>query len=261
MTRHEYPDLPGFLDRTSTPAAASAPAPESAAEPEVEVAVEPEPVGAVKPEPKTKTKPEPAPNLPACSTATTVSTDDLTILAGKIKAAHAAVGTALQCALDAGLMLIRAKKLVAHGEWLPWIENHCGISARTAQAYMQLAKKVGHLITPDEDKPLVHRHHFPMRNSSAHLSVRAAVKKVAKPKPAKTKPAKTKPAAIDVDVVTDIADVKVVTEMEGAGDDPVVEQFCLEWARSPLKQLFESATDAQRAVILAFINRPEAIRR
>jgi hypothetical protein len=234
-------DLPDFLRRTPAPVA----------EPTVEVEVESE----VEVE-------QPRDLLPALPTASTVSTDDLTILADRIKAAHAAVGTALQHALDAGCALLKAKRLVPHGGWLPWIEDHCGISVRTAQAYMRLANEDEQLIAPDEDQ---------IRSSVAHLSVRAAVKKVAKPKP--TKKAKTKPAAIDVVVsnntgvtddvefITDIADVKVVTEVAEvvtvviADDDPVVEDFCQQWARSKLKQLFESATDDQRAAILAFVNR------
>ncbi len=38
-------------------------------------------------------------------------------------------------------MLIEAKALVKHGEWLPWLKEHCTISERTAQLYMRCAKQ------------------------------------------------------------------------------------------------------------------------
>jgi hypothetical protein len=44
-------------------------------------------------------------------------------------------------AIAAGHALIEAKALVAHGEWLAWVKEHCGFSERTAQIYMRLAEK------------------------------------------------------------------------------------------------------------------------
>jgi hypothetical protein len=38
-----------------------------------------------------------------------------------------------------------------------------------------------------------------------------------------------------------------------ADDDPVVEDFAQEWARSKVKQMFEAATTAQRVAIISFI--------
>src|SRR5262249_8380321 len=111
-----------------------------------------------------------------------VSADDLTILANKIKAAHAAVGTALQHAVEAGHLLIRAKRLIPHGGWSPWVRENCALSERTARAYMQLASNVGDLVESEdsggEDEP--------NRQRVAGLSVRRAAKKLAKPKASKS---------------------------------------------------------------------------
>jgi protein gp37 len=43
-------------------------------------------------------------------------------------------------AADAGRKLIEAKAIVGHGQWLPWLKDHVGISERTAQDYMALAR-------------------------------------------------------------------------------------------------------------------------
>jgi hypothetical protein len=39
----------------------------------------------------------------------------------------------------AGELLIEAKALVGHGQWLPWLREHCDMPERTAQLYMRLA--------------------------------------------------------------------------------------------------------------------------
>lgn len=47
---------------------------------------------------------------------------------------------AVQAAIACGQNLIAAKKMVKHGEWLPWLVHHCkGIGERTAEKYMKLA--------------------------------------------------------------------------------------------------------------------------
>jgi len=67
----------------------------------------------------------------------------LPILAAQIKTAHQAATIATQSALDhardAGAKLIEAKTLLDHGQWLPWLRE-AGVSARTAQKYMRLAR-------------------------------------------------------------------------------------------------------------------------
>jgi hypothetical protein len=72
-----------------------------------------------------------------------IGSDDLTALAGRIKAAHTAVLEAskgvVQKAIAAGSALREAKGKLRHGEWLPWLQDHCNLSGRTAHRYMQLA--------------------------------------------------------------------------------------------------------------------------
>jgi Protein of unknown function (DUF3102) len=84
-------------------------------------------------------RPEPTPKAETSTPAPTL--DDL---ARVIKAEHQAVARAnrevLTRAMRAGDLLIRAKEKMAHGEWLPWLKDHCEVSERAAQLYMQLAK-------------------------------------------------------------------------------------------------------------------------
>ena len=65
-------------------------------------------------------------------------------LAQAIKDEHSAVKDAASQAVAraqaAGRLLLTAKKQVAHGEWLPWLRDHCDMSKRTAQNYMRLAR-------------------------------------------------------------------------------------------------------------------------
>jgi N6-adenosine-specific RNA methylase IME4 len=48
-------------------------------------------------------------------------------------------GCGLQHALTAGRLLLEAKAQLDHGEWLPWLRDHCRIPERTAQLYMRCA--------------------------------------------------------------------------------------------------------------------------
>jgi hypothetical protein len=65
-------------------------------------------------------------------------------LAARIKVEHTAIADALKDSLRhaivAGELLIEAKAQVLHGQWLPWLKDHCCISERTAQLYMRVAK-------------------------------------------------------------------------------------------------------------------------
>jgi len=65
-------------------------------------------------------------------------------LAHRIQVEHRAVSVSLKESLRhsiaAGELLIEAKEQVKHGEWLPWLRDHCTISERTAQLYMRCAK-------------------------------------------------------------------------------------------------------------------------
>jgi hypothetical protein len=67
-------------------------------------------------------------------------------LAARIRTAHDAVrrslGDALRHATEAGRLLLEAKSAVGHGGWLPWLKENCGLSERTAQVYMRLAREL-----------------------------------------------------------------------------------------------------------------------
>ena len=84
--------------------------------------------------------------------------DSLTGLADQINAEHRqaeeAMNGGLQHALRAGKLLLKAKGLCAHGEWLPWLEQNFAGSTRTAQCYIGVerwsqiegnAQRVAHL--------------------------------------------------------------------------------------------------------------------
>ena len=75
---------------------------------------------------------------------TLVSTNRLQVLAHEIRAAHEAVKeaqrTAVAKARDAGLMLIEAKRLIGHGNWMRWLADNVAISDRSVRAYMQIAQ-------------------------------------------------------------------------------------------------------------------------
>ena len=48
----------------------------------------------------------------------------------------------LRCGVEIGKRLIEAKKILKHGEWLPWL-NEQGINSRTAAHYMKLFREYG----------------------------------------------------------------------------------------------------------------------
>ncbi len=68
----------------------------------------------------------------------------LPILAETVRRAHAgtmdAAKTAAAYAIEAGTALIEAKALLKHGQWLPWLKEHCHLSERTAQLYMKIVR-------------------------------------------------------------------------------------------------------------------------
>ena len=55
---------------------------------------------------------------------------------------EAAMQSGLQHALQAGRLLIEAKKLCPHGAWLTWIRDNFEGSSRTAQSYMQIVDRL-----------------------------------------------------------------------------------------------------------------------
>jgi hypothetical protein len=78
-------------------------------------------------------------------------------------------GAAIEHARKAGELLLHAKESAAHGAWLIWLSaNVPGISARTAQGYMRLARHC--LADPTKAQRV------------AHLSLRAALAALSEPK-------------------------------------------------------------------------------
>ena len=72
--------------------------------------------------------------------------DALVSLVAEINSAHDAVCAALSAGLvharRAGELLLRAKATLEHGDWLPWLTEHCpAIRERTAQGYMRVARE------------------------------------------------------------------------------------------------------------------------
>src|SRR5262245_30830655 len=73
-----------------------------------------------------------------------VQSNSLPDLAFRIRAEHEAAADGYkrgaEHAMNCGDLLIEAKAKVPHGQWLPWLSEHCSISERTAQLYMRLAR-------------------------------------------------------------------------------------------------------------------------
>lgn len=67
-------------------------------------------------------------------------------LAEQINAAHndceRAMNSGLQRGVDAGQLLLKAKRLCTHGEWMPWVTANCRFPLRTVQLYMRIAREV-----------------------------------------------------------------------------------------------------------------------
>lgn len=56
------------------------------------------------------------------------------------ESAREAASASLRHGVEAGERLIEAKALLKHGQWLPWLKEHCKVSDRTARLYMRLAR-------------------------------------------------------------------------------------------------------------------------
>jgi N6-adenosine-specific RNA methylase IME4 len=71
--------------------------------------------------------------------------NSLADLAARIRAEHEATTIAMQRGLEhairAGDLLLEAKAQLKHGQWLPWLTEHCSMSERTAQLYMRVAER------------------------------------------------------------------------------------------------------------------------
>ncbi len=84
--------------------------------------------------------------------------------------AQAAADTAIKHALEAGKLLIEAKEVCNHGDWLPFLES-IDINPRTCQRYMRLAKN----------------EHLLINDSVSHLSVTQSLEYLSSKKPGPVK--------------------------------------------------------------------------
>lgn len=96
-------------------------------------------------------------------------TSGLPALAAQINNLHTqceeSYKNSLEFARRAGELLLKVKSQLAHGQWLPWIEENTVISPRTAQVYMRLARNW---------------HEFSNKHAEpAHLSIEGALKLLA----------------------------------------------------------------------------------
>ena len=103
-----------------------------------------------------KTLPSPSRRRGGCTHSTGAKIDEhdqrkipviaLVDLAQRIRATHRkaehSAREAVAYAVEAGQLLIEAKAQVPHGQWLPWITEHCEMAERTAQAYMRVAREL-----------------------------------------------------------------------------------------------------------------------
>src|SRR5260370_8310193 len=93
----------------------------------------------------------------------------LPILASSInehlKAAETATRHGLEHAIAAGLLLLEAKELVGHGEWLAGLQANCRLGQRQTQTDMRLAPNRPKLETVENPAPA----HFPIAPTQAPL--------------------------------------------------------------------------------------------
>lgn len=124
-------------------------------------------------------------------------------------------GMTLELAKQAGEMLIEAKRLAGHGNWLPWLETNCRVSASMAEKYVKIAKGWDVLAAGNPE-------HVP------NLGIRDAVKLLAKPR----SPKDEMPPTIDAEFT------ELAAEAEAPPTDPVsalADQLEAEPLRLPFK--------------------------
>lgn len=130
----------------------------------------------------------------------------LDVLALRINETQASIeqawGITLDRAREAGELLIQAKKLAGHGNWLPWLETNCHVSASMAEKYVKIAKGWDMLTGKNPE-------HVP------NLSIRDAVKLLAKPRPAK----EPEPPTIDAEY-TEVVEEAEATPVSTPPDPP-----------------------------------------
>ncbi len=79
--------------------------------------------------------------------------------------------SAIEHAVRCGQLLCEQKARLKHGEWIPWVKEHCGFSEDMAQRYMRLALNTARV-----------------RYLDSASSIRAALLLLAEPKPKEEEP-------------------------------------------------------------------------
>jgi hypothetical protein len=81
--------------------------------------------------------------------------DDLEHLAASIRER---LRTSSRDAIEIGNDLLKAKKKLGHGAFLPWVKANVGMSERTAERYMALSQRLGTRFDTVSDLPLAMLH-------------------------------------------------------------------------------------------------------
>jgi hypothetical protein len=99
----------------------------------------------------------------------------LAIIATSIDEHVAAAGLAIKRGLDhaiaAGRLLLEARELVGHGNWIQWLEGNCRVGVRQAQTFMRLARNAHKVAAAAKYE------------SDSYLTIAAATVLIGKPPP------------------------------------------------------------------------------
>lgn len=90
-------------------------------------------------------------------------------LARRVNVAFRKSRRAFRRSIECGKLLIEAKELVRHGNWITWLEANTEVSPRTAQKLIRLARNQDAIMANAPDR--------------AHLAVNSALALIAKKKP------------------------------------------------------------------------------
>ena len=151
----------------------------------------------------------------------------------ELDAVRAAVETAAEHAIRVGHLLTKAKELNPHGDWLPWLEGNFGLSTRSAQAYMTLARRHAALDDPKAQRV-------------AYLPLRDAMRAVAE----------TIEEASTVQV-----NIQVYAAQDDAGRDLIVGLMDEVWDVSPFAVLDAAPIDNRYKHFMCFPGQVETVLR